>query len=140
MRLALAASLCLAATAGWTETLPFMTEEAFTRPKGHVTLELGGAVIGDEPNFLTGKTRTRWDGPLLRLSGSPADNVELELEWTAAVGALDDPVFGDVSDWGDVVLRTKVRLAHQAGGRPEISARLVVALPETDADHGLGPN
>lgn len=140
MKLVQAVLLCFSATTGWAETLPFITEEAFTRPKGHVTIELGGAIIGAEPNFLTGATRTRWDGPLLRLSVSPADNVELDVEWTAAVGALDDPDFGDVSDFGDVVLRTKVRFAHETAGRPEISARLVVALPETDADHGLGPN
>jgi hypothetical protein len=132
--------LFLAGSQVHAQTLPFTTEEADAGPKGRLTLEVGGAVIGAEPNFLTGGERTRWDGPLLRLVYCPADNVELDLEWTAGVGALDDPNFGDTSDWGDVVLRAKLRLQDQGPRRPEISARFLVTLPETDADHGLGPN
>jgi hypothetical protein len=140
MKTSCALLLCLAGSPVYAQTLPFTTEEADTGPKGRLTLEVGGAVMGAEPNFLTGAERTRWDGPVLRLVHSPADNVELDLEWTAGVGALDDPDFGDASDWGDVVLRAKLRLQEQRPGRPEVSARFLVALPETGADHGLGPN
>jgi hypothetical protein len=132
--------LWLVAASGWAQTLPFATEEADTGPKGLVRFELAGAVIGDEPNFLTGGIRTTWDGPLLRLVLAPADNVELDVEWTAAVGALDDPDFGNVTDWGDVALRAKVRLAGQDARCTRLAARMQITLPETDADHGLGPN
>lgn len=132
--------LCLAGSPVYAQTLPFTTEEADTGPNGRLTLEVGGAVIGSEPNFLTGARRTRWDGPVLRLVHSPGDRVELDLEWTVGVGALDDPAFGNASDWGDVVLRAKLRLQEQRPGRPGVSARFLVALPETGADRGLGPN
>lgn len=132
--------LCLAGSPVYAQSLPFTTEEADTGPEGRLTLEVGGAVIGSEPNFLTGAERTRWDGPALRLVHSPADNVELDLEWTVGVGALDDPAFGDASDWGDVVLRAKLRLREQGPGAPGVSARFLVALPETGAERGLGPN
>lgn len=140
MKLALALSLGLSATPGFAQTRPFATEEADTGPRGRLKLELGGDVIDGEPSFLTGEPRARWDGPLLRLTHSPADNVELDLEWTARVGVLGDTEFGDVSDWGDVVLRAKVRFAERRAGRAGLSARFVVALPETRADRGLGPN
>jgi len=140
MKAACVLLLCLAGVPVHAQTLPFATEEAATAPRGSLAFELGASIIGAEPNFLTGGERTRWDAPLLRLVYSPADNVEMDLEWTAGVGALDDPDFGNVSDWGDVVLRTKLRLLQQRASRPGLSARLQVMLPETDADYGLGPN
>jgi hypothetical protein len=141
MKTACALLLCLAAGAPvCAQTPPFTTEAADSGPKGRLALELEGAIVGDEPNFLSGRVRTSWDGPQLRLVYSPADNVEVDVEWTMGVGALDDPDFGDVSDWGDVALRTKLRFLEQGAGRPALSARIEVTLPETDADHGLGPN
>jgi hypothetical protein len=140
MRTACALLLCLAGAPVCAQTPPFGTETADCGPEGRLALELEAAIIGAEPNFLTSRVRTRWDGPQLRLVYSPADNVELDLEWTAAVGALDDPDFGDVSDWGDVALGAKLRLLEQGAGRPSLSARIEVTLPETSADYGLGPN
>jgi hypothetical protein len=71
---------------------------------------------------------------------SPADNVELDLEWTARVGAVSDPDFGDVSDWGDVVLRAKWRFLAEAPGRPALGARFGMKLPQTRVVEGLGPD
>jgi hypothetical protein len=139
MRSACTLLLCLiAAPPVCAQTLPFATEEADTAPRGRIAIEAGTAIIGDEPNFLTGGTRTAWAAPILRLVSSPADNVEIDVEWTATVGALDDPDFGNVSDWGDVVLRAKLRFVKQR--RETFGARLLIMLPETDADYGLGPN
>src|SRR5688500_7027305 len=83
------------------QTRPLQTETAFTPPGGALVLEMGVEAIRDEPNFLTGRERDRWAGPVVRLVFSPADTVELDVEWTARVGARRDPDFGDVSDWGD---------------------------------------
>src|SRR5712691_1551443 len=105
---AAAAWAVLAGTAG-AQTRPLQTEEATTAPHGTLVLEVGADAIQGEPNFLTGRPRDRWAGPVLRLVHSPSDNVEIDLEWTARVGQRDDPVFGSVSDWGDVGLRAKVR-------------------------------
>jgi hypothetical protein len=122
------------------QTRPFLTEQAATARAGSLVLELGGDVIGGEPNFRTGHRRTRWDGPVLRLVYSPADTVEIDVEWTAGVWASNDPDFGSVADWGDVALRAKVRFIEEKSRRPALAARFGVVLPDTDADQGLGPN
>jgi hypothetical protein len=120
------------------QTRPLQTEEARTARGGTVVVEAGAQAIAGEPNFLTGAERDRWDGPELRLVYSPSDNVELDVEWTARVGARGDPDFGDVSDFGDVALRAKARLA--GGGRSAFGARFTVLLPQTSFGNGLGPN
>ena len=122
------------------QTRPLQTEEATTAPAGTVVLEVGGDFIADEPNFLTGEERARWDAPVLRLVYSPAGNVELDVEWTARVGAVDDPTFGSVSDFGDVALRAKVRFVEEGRGTPALGARFTVTLPQTSYGNGLGPN
>lgn len=120
------------------QTRPLMTETAATAPAGRILLESGFDAMRAEPNFLTGAPRDRWDGPLLRLVYSPADSVELDVEWVARVGARNDPDFGSVSDFGDVSLRAKVRLVHRDGF--DLGARFGVTLPETSFGNGLGPN
>ena len=122
------------------QTRPLQTEEALCAPAGTLVLETGLEAIRGEPNFLTGRSRTRWDGPLLRLVYSPADRVELDLEWVARVGVRKDPDFGSVSDWGDVSLRAKLRFRDLAGGGPAVAGRFGVTLPETSFGNGLGPN
>jgi hypothetical protein len=138
--------LCLPVVGTSAQTRPLQTEQAETAPAGRVVLEAGGQVIGSEPNFLTGGTRTRWEAPGLRLVYSPADNVEMDLEWTVRVGVHDDPTFGSLADYGDVALRAKLRLA---GGGPErcaFGARFSVTLPQTSFTDihgtalGLGPD
>jgi Putative MetA-pathway of phenol degradation len=139
--LILAAALSMAAGArGFAQTRPLATEEASTAAAGTVLLEAGASAISEEPNFLTGATRDRWDAAELRLVYSPAGNVELDVEWTVRVGARDDPDFGDVSDFGDVALRAKVRMAGHAGGRDAVGLRFGVVLPQTSFGNGLGPN
>jgi outer membrane putative beta-barrel porin/alpha-amylase len=132
--------LVVCAAAAGAQTLPLQTEEATTAPRGTLVLEVAAEAIGDEPNFITGETRDRWAAPVLRLVHSPAENVEIDLEWTGRVGQIDDPTFGTVSDWGDVALRAKVRFADDVGGHPAFSARFGVFLPETSYGNGLGPN
>jgi hypothetical protein len=126
--------------AAFAQTRPLQTEEASTAPAGTVVLEAGGDYIADEPNFLTGEERGRWDAPVLRLVYSPARNVELDVEWTVRVGAVDDPAFGSVSDFGDVALRAKVNFIQEERGTPALGARFTVTLPETSYGNGLGPN
>jgi hypothetical protein len=137
---ALFVALGLLAAAAAGQTPPLLTEEARTRPPGEIALEAGGDLMRAEPNFLTGRRRDRWDGPRLRLVYAPAGNVELDVEWTTRVGVRQDPDFGSVSDFGDVALRAKVRLAGGGDGRPALAARFAVTLPETSFGNGLGPN
>jgi hypothetical protein len=122
------------------DTRPMLTEEAATAAAGTLVLEAGAEVIASEPNFLTGRKRDRWDAPLVRLVYSPAQNVELDLEWVGWVGVRNDPDFGSVSDQGDVSLRAKVRLVDGSQRRATLGARFRVTLPETSFGNGLGPN
>jgi len=122
------------------QTRPLLTEEATTAPAGRIALEAGADAMRAEPNFLTGRTRERYDLPVLRLVFSPAGNVEIDLEWVGRVIARNDPDFGNVSDFGDVTLRAKWRLGEEAPGRPAMAVRFGVTLPETSFGNGLGPN
>ena len=140
LRSVVALLLAGASAPAFAQTRPLMTEEAATAPAGTLVLEAGGDFIRDEPNFLTGRERSRWDAPVLRLVYSPAGNVELDVEWTGRVGAIDDPDFGSVSDFGDVALRAKVRFLEEDRALPGVAARFAVTLPETSFGNGLGPN
>jgi hypothetical protein len=127
---------------------PLRTEPAVTAPAGTLVFETGFDVIADEPSYVTGVERTRWDGPLLRLVYSPAANVELDFEWVARVGVAGEAGRGDIqsSDWGDVTLRAKWRIVEGGGTCPTLGVRFGVILPETSFDDkqfnplGLGPN
>ena len=140
LRSVLALLLALASAPAFAQTRPLLTEEAATAPEGTLVLEAGGDYIRREPNFLTGGERDRWDGPVLRLVYSAARNVELDLEWVGRVGAIADPDFGSVSDFGDVTLRAKVNFLEEDRAAPGIAARFAVTLPETSFGNGLGPN
>lgn len=137
--LAVCFGLACAARAG-AQTRPLSTEEAHTAGAGRIALEAGAAFMSAEPNFQTGQTRQRWDVPVLNLVYSPAANVELDLEWVGRVIAVDDPRFGSVSDFGDVTLRSKLRLVDEYQSRPALAVRFGVTLPETNEAKGLGPN
>lgn len=122
------------------ETRPLVTEGATTAEAGRIALEVGAAELAREPNFLAGSKRTRFDVPTLAFIYSPSGNVEVDVAWVGRVIAVNDPAFGTVSDWGDVTLRTKVRLAQNAKGDSALAARFMVSLPETNQANGLGPN
>jgi hypothetical protein len=145
-----AAALVLIAVGAGTaagQNRPLLTEPALTARAGTLVFETGMDAITSEPSYITGVERKRWDGPLLRLVYSPADNVELDLEWVARVGVWDEAgreVQG--SDWGDVSVRAKWRIRAGGPSRPTLGARFGVVLPQTEFEDeqfrplGLGPN
>jgi hypothetical protein len=148
-RPALGAALLLAsAGSADAQTLPLRTEPAVTARAGTLVLETGMEAIADEPSYVTGVERTRWDGPLLRLVYSPAANVELDVEWVTRVGVVGEEGRGDIqsSEWGDVALRAKWRIVEGKGARPTIGIRFGAILPQTSFEDvefnplGLGPN
>jgi hypothetical protein len=122
------------------QTHPLFTEEAATAGGGRLALEVGADFMAREPNFQTRKPRGRFDGPLLRLVYSPADPVEIDLEWVVYILTPDDPDFGSAGDFGDVSLRTKLRFRD--GGERGLTwgARFTMTLPQTSFGQGLGPN
>lgn len=137
--------LFLAAPAG-AQTRPLLTEEATTGPSGRLVFETGFQAIADEANYLTGVERTRWEGPLLRLVYSAADNVDFGVDWAGVVGATSVPGEPAVSAGGDVTLRAKLRIVKGEGRRPTFGARFGVIFPDTPFNDkqfnplGLGPN
>jgi hypothetical protein len=128
------------------QTRPLLTEEATTGPAGRVVFETGFEAIADEPNYLTGIERTQWEGPLLRLVYSAADNVDFGLDWAGRIGTTSVPGERAVSAWGDVTLRAKLRILKGEGRRPTLGARFGVIFPNTPFNDkqfnplGLGPN
>jgi Putative MetA-pathway of phenol degradation len=140
-RAALAAILLASAAApALGQTRPLLTEEATTAAGGSIVLEGGWDAIHAERNFLTGEDRDRVDAPVLRMVFSPAANVEIDLEWVGRVIAVDDSVFGEEADWGDVTLRAKTRLWGAAGGGSALAVQFGLTLPQTSFGNGLGPN
>jgi hypothetical protein len=125
-----AALLLLAAAEAAAQTRPLLTEEATTAPAGRLVLETGFEAMAEEPSYVTGVKRTRWDGPLLRFVYSPAANVELDLEWVVLVGAGEEPGREAVHDAGDVTLRAKWRILGGEGFA--CGARFGVTLPNTN--------
>ncbi len=143
----LAALVALGAASASGQDRPLLTESAQTARGGTLVFETGMDAIADEPSYVTGLARNRWEGPLLRLVYSPADNVELDLEWVALVGVWNEPGREVQSSyWGDVSLRAKWRVLQGRGRRPTLGARFAVTLPETEYEDeqfrplGLGPN
>ena len=142
------ALLLVSAAPAAAQDQPLQTEPATTAPAGRIVLETGFDAIADEPSYVTGVHRTAWSGPLLRLVYSPAASVELDVEWTARVGVWGDHQRGGAqsSDFGDVALRAKWRIAEGGAGRPTLGARFGVFLPETSYEDkqfrplGLGSN
>jgi hypothetical protein len=139
-RLLRALLLLASAAPALSQTRPLITEAAATAPAGSLVFESGLDWISKEPNPITLAPRNRWDGPLLRFVYSPSANVELDLEWVAAVGVTGDPSFGSATDAGDVTLRAKLRMLEGHRSRPTLGARFTVSLPETKEVEGLGPD
>jgi hypothetical protein len=138
-----AAALVLISLAGASaraQTRPLLTEEATTAVARTLVVEVGQDFMHDELNYQTDHRRDRLDGPTLRFVYSPADNVEMDLEWVSRVSAFGDPDRGQVSDWGDVSLRAKLRLVEGRAGAPTIAARFGMTLPQTTYLSSLGPN
>jgi len=147
MRSAAAALLVtLAATIATAQTRPLQTEEASTAAMGQVLVETGLDGIAGEPSYLTGVKRARFEGPLLRLVFSPADDVELDLEWVVAVLSYREPGHETVKDAGDVTLRAKWRLLGGGEKRSAFAVRFGMTLPNTSFNDkserplGLGPD
>jgi hypothetical protein len=137
---ACAVSSCFSASIAHAQTRPLQTEEATTGAAGGFLLDTGLDFIKDEPNFITGKPRDRYDGPLLRVVYSPSNNVEMDLEWVSRISTPHDPDFGSVSDAGDVTMRTKLRVYDGGDRLPTFAVRFWVTWAETRYEQALGPN
>ncbi len=135
-----AVCLCLWPAWGWAQSQPLLTEPAGTAQRGTLAIETGLDLMHSEVNFLTGLARDRLNGPLVRIVYSPADTAELEIEGFIGVFALADPTYGTVADFGDITLRSKLRLLQDREHGLTYSVRCVTTWPETAYVNGLGLN
>jgi Putative MetA-pathway of phenol degradation len=130
------------------QTGPMLTPSAFIHAPGHVSLDIFGATIGKEPNYLSYaekgvlQLRTRIDGPVFRLSYVPSERAEFTAEFNAQTYAIQDPRYNKtISDFGDATLRAKLGLKRgEVGVSPAVAFQFEVTLPNTSFGNGLGPN
>lgn len=130
------------------QTGPMLTPSAFIEAPGHIGLDLLGATIGKEPNYLsyaengTIHERTRIDGPVIRLYYVPSERAEFGVVFNGQTYAIQDPRYKKtISDWGDVSLRAKLGLKKgEPGASPAVATQFEVTLPNTSFGNGLGPN
>lgn len=140
-------ALVACTASAWAQDRPLLTEPATAAPRGTLSIEAGVDAMAGERSYVSEELRTRWEGPLLRATYSPSDDVELDVEWVARVGVVDEAGRGEIqdSDWGDVTLRAKWCFRERRGGT-SIAARFGVILPQTSFEDdrfralGLGPN
>ncbi len=140
--LILAAAFSLAAGArGFAQTRPLATEEASTAAAGTVVLEAGASAISDEPNFLTGATRDRWDG------AGAAPRV-LARGQRRARRRVDGPrrAHGTIPTSGTFPTSATSRCARRCawpaarGAETRSACGSASSLPQTSFGNGLGPN
>jgi hypothetical protein len=147
-RILTASALALVATAASAQTGASLTPSAFIEAPGHLGLDIFGATIGKEPNYLTYaesgviQPRTRVDGPVFRLTYVPSERAEFTAEFNAQTYAIKDPRYQTtISDWGDATLRAKLGLKKgEASVSPAVAFQFEVSLPNTSFGNGLGPN
>ena len=127
---------------------PMLTSSAFIGDPGHLSLDVFGATIGKEPNYLSYaekgvlQLRTRVDGPVVRLSYVPSSRAEFTAEFNGQTFAIQDPRYKKtISDWGDATLRAKMGFSKgETGASPAVALQFEVTLPNTSFGNGLGPN
>jgi hypothetical protein len=125
-----------------------LTPSAFIPAPGHMSLDIFGQTIGDEPNYLSFgeagvlQLRTRIDGPVFRLNYVPSERAEFTAEFNTQTFAVNDPRYRKtISDFGDATLRAKLGLKKgEVSVSPAVAFQFEVTLPNTSFGNGLGPN
>jgi hypothetical protein len=147
-RFLILSAVSLTASVASAQSGPHLTPSAFIEAPGFIGLDVFGATIGKEPNYLTFaesgviQPRTRVDGPVFRLHYVPSERAEFTAEFNAQTYAIKDPRYKKtVSDWGDATLRAKLGLAKgEVSASPAVAFQFEVSLPNTSFGNGLGPN
>jgi hypothetical protein len=142
-----AALLALPAAAG-AQQRPLETDDAELLPVGRVRSGLGFELLQNRRYSLSGL-----EGDLARLGISNlqigvGEYAEFQLSCVIRdylsvkrrTAAVIPPTFsGDsTSDFGDLVLATKLRLATEKGSRPALAFKFAVELPNASNESGLG--
>jgi hypothetical protein len=106
------ALVALAAGPAAGQDRPLLTETALTAPARTLVFETGFDAIVSEPSYVTGQRAAAGRAPLLRLVYSPADNLELDLEWVARVGVWNEAGRKELEGYLDCGLVCRRRLGR----------------------------
>jgi hypothetical protein len=118
---------------------PLLTEDPRLIPSGSLDFEAG---FGFEKNAVYTISNLKGNHVALLplgLNFGLGDNAEFQMNWTAHdyLHTADDVWH---SDFGDVSLSTKMKIAGESHAVPSISFRPTVILPNASQDSGLGLN
>jgi len=129
---------------------PLKTELVETVGKGKVRFELGMEFLQDVQFPLSGLKGDLTRVGVLGLRFGAGENVEIHFDWTAQNVLNVDERFvapnsdnldfegNSTSDFGDLILATKIRLLHEGEKRPAFGFRFAAELPNASNESGLG--
>jgi hypothetical protein len=127
---------------------PLRTDDAETLPTGRIRTEVGVEFLQDQSYSLSGL-----EGDLIRIGVSSiqvgvGEFAEFKLSGVIqdylSISSRTEPVVppdvsGDsTSDFGNLVLATKLKLAGEKGKRPAMAFKFAVELPNANQASGLG--
>lgn len=142
--------LCLIPITISAQNRPLKTELVETVEKGEVRFELGFEFLQDAKFPLSGLRGDLTRIGVLGLRFGAGENVEVHLDWTAQnflniEGRFDAPNSGildfdgnSTSDFGDLILATKIRFCGEKSRRPAFGFRFATELPNSSNETGLG--
>ncbi len=141
-------SMCFTVLQSWGQQRPLRTDDAQLLETGLVRLELGIEFFQNQRYSLSGL-----EGDLTRLGVSSVQIGVGEYAEFQISGVMQDflvvenrtppaiaPDFAgnSTSDFGDLILATKLKLAQEKGSRPAFAFKFAVQLPNASQQSGLG--
>ncbi|MDM7995550.1 MAG: transporter [Acidobacteriota bacterium] len=135
---------------GFGQQRPLKTDDAEILETGRVRLGFGVEFLQGQRYSLSGLR-----GDLIRLGVSSihvgvGEYAEIQISGVAqdllSVSERSEPVIpatfsgNSTSDFGDLILGTKIKFAREKGARPAIAFKFAVELPNAKHDSGLGTN
>jgi hypothetical protein len=142
--------LCLIPVTVSAQNRPLKTELVETVGEGQVRFELGFDFLQDAKFPLSGLRGDLTRFGALGLRFGAGENIEIHFDWTAQnflsiEERMDAPNSGildfdgdSTSDFGDLMLATKIRLFQERGRRPAFGFRFAAELPNASNESGLG--
>ncbi len=142
------ASMCCTVLPSWGQQRPLRTDDAQLLEIGRVRVELGMEFLQNQRYSLSGL-----EGDLTRLGVSSVEVGVGEYAEFQISGVMQDflvvnerttPVIApdfagnSTSDFGDLVLATKLKFAVEKGSRPAVAFKFAVQLPNASHTSGLG--
>lgn len=138
----------IAAASAWAQQRPLRTDDAETVALGRVRGEFGIEFLQKQRYPLSGLEGDLVRAGVIGLHFGVGDYAEIQLSGVTqdffSVSKRSDaslpPTFSgnSTSDFGDLTLAAKLRLAKESGARPAVGFKFSVQLPNASNESGLG--